>query len=418
MKPKLQTALTFINEHRWFMLFIVAGFLLNLFLLLHHKNERTDFITCSSYDKGPLGTYGLYRDLEDRGVPVQRIKLPVFREIDSTSDRRKTLVILSPLFSPKVWEWKVILDWVAKGNRLITSGILGPKRSGWIRTFNKMTHMSRVPSAPSYVLLPIDTVFPYDDTLGTLSPGSFIKFFGKAYTSKDTMPLTYFTSFGPDVLPFITHANKPTAVKKAVGLGEWIAFTSLNPFNNNLLMNDTSWYRFATRLFTGDNIYSGRAILFDEFHNGYKATKSLWQLLTYYEFNSGIIYLSAIILLYLFVTGIRIVPPVSARGFLHMDALPGMLALTGLLIKFGAWTNLLKREATKIRSELSQKSLRPSDSFIEHYLHKHSLPQGISSPEELRKVFTKIDTSTTITDKTEAIRLFNIFMFMRKELRS
>jgi hypothetical protein len=417
MTARIKHILSFINEHRWFMLFVTSGFLLNLFLLLQNKNERTEFLTCSTYDKGPLGTYGLFRDLEDRGVPVRRTRLPLFREIDSTGDRRKTLLILSPQFTPRIWEWKLVFDWVAKGNRLITSGVFGPKRSGWVPNLDTVLKVSRVPSAPSYVLLPIDTVFPYDDTLDPLSPERLMSFLGKVYKYEDTVSVRHFTSFGPDVLPFLSHAGKPTAVKKAVGRGEWIAFTSTNPFGNSVL-RDSSWYRFAVRLFTGDGRYSGKALLFDEFHNGYKATRSLWQLLGYYEFNSGIIYLSAIILLYLFLTGIRIVSPAPGRGFMHMDALPGMMALAGLLIKFGAWTSLLKREAAKIGSEPALKSTGPAVSFLQSYLNKKGLPPGVKTPEELSDVFSKIETSAAISDRMEAVRIFNILMFMRKELRS
>jgi len=398
------------------MLFVIAGLLMNLYLLLQHNNEKTDFITCSSYDKGPLGTYGLFRDLEDRGVPVRRIKLPLYREIDSAGDHRKTLVILSPLFNPNPWEWDMILKWVAQGNRLITAGVLGPKRSGWIPDFTTSLKTSLEHSAPSYLLLPIDTVFPYDDTLPPRSPVHLAQLFGKTYTTGDTLTLRHFTTFGPDVLPFMTHGNKPVAIKKAVGRGEWLAFTPTNPFSNSAL-RDTIWYRFATRLFTGDGIYSVQPILFDEFHNGYKATRSFWQLLTYYEFNFGIIYLSAFILLYLFLTGIRIIPPVPERRFLHMNALPGLIAMTGLLIRFGAWTKLLKRECAIVHSELTRKSTHPSEHFTLHYVNKHRLPPSVHSPEELAKVFSTIETTAAVTDKSETVRLFNILMFMRKEMR-
>lgn len=420
IKKYLERIITFVKSHKRFTLFITVSFLLNLFLLLQRKNEKTEFITCSTYDKGMLGTYGLYRDLEDRGVPVKRIKLPIFKEIDPENDRRKTLVILSPRFRPHIWEWSIIMDWVANGNRLITSGMLGPKKRGWIPEYNFYTATSNVPAAESYVILPVDTVFPYDDTLAKLSQIQLSPIFGQIYKAVDSVQIKHFKHFSPDVLPFITHYNKPTAVKKAVGHGEWIAFTEINPFSNSVL-REPSWYRFATRLFTGDDWFGGKSILFDEFHNGYRATKSFWQLLTYYQFNTGIIYLCILVLLYLFLTGIRIIPPVPERIHVHRDAIPGMRALAGLLITFGAWKGLLRREAAIIRSDLLKRDTKEPvemEELLDRYLSRRKMPREVKSKEELAAIFKKVESGISFKDKNETLKIFNIFMFMRKEMRA
>ncbi len=420
VREYVKRSLLFVKNHKRFTLFITVSFLLNLFLLLHRKNEKTEFITCSTYDKGMLGTYGLYKDLEDRGVPVKRIKLPVFKEIDPDKDKNKTLVIISPRFNPHIWEWQIIMDWVANGNRLITAGIMGPNKNRWIPEYNFSTRVLNVSAAESFVILPIDTVFPYDDTLAQLNQIQRFPLFGQLYKAVDSVRIKYFTKFGPDVLPLITHYNKPTAIKKVVGEGEWILFTEMNPFSNSVL-RVPSWYRFATRFFTGDKSYEGRHILFDEFHNGYKATKSLWQLLTYYQFNTGIIYLCILVLLYLFLTGVRIIPPMNERIHFHRDAIPGMRALAGLLYKFGAWNGLLKREAAIIYSDLcgkSSKEIIEPEQVVVRYLTRRKLPPGIKTREELTALFKKVKSSNEKIDKNELIKIFNIFMFMRKETRS
>lgn len=414
----LRRIFTFVKDHKNFTLFIVFSLLLNMFLLLHRKNEKTEYITCSTFDKGVLGTYGLYRDLEERSVPVRRIKLPVFKEINREHDRGKTLVIISPLFTPQQWEWNNILDWVADGNRLITTGVLGPKTNGWLPNFTASVSTSNVAEAETSVLLPVDTAFPYSEPLPKLSPIQRMAVFGKLYKDRDSVRIKHFLRFSPDEVPFLAHANKPTAVKKVVGNGEWIAFTDINPFSNSVL-RDPAWYRFATRFFTGDDAFEGKPIMFDEFHNGYRATKDLWQLLTYYRFDSGIVYLSVLVLLYLFLTGIRIIPPVGEREHLHRDAIPGIQALANLLLRYGAWKGLLKREAAAIYAAIAGREVRDRPDYgymVERYSAKRPLPPGVDSKERLSDIFATVENRADDLDKTAAIKIFNLFMFMRKEL--
>ena len=420
IKKVIIDTFTFVKSHKRFTLFITAAFLLNLFLLLHKKDEKTEFISCSTYDKGVLGTYGLYKDLEDRGVPVKRIKLPIFKEINAESDIGKTLVIISPLFKPNIWEWDMIMDWVAEGNRLITTGFFGPKKARWLPQFDYTLGTSQVPVAESKVLLPVDTVFPYNEPLSKLTLIQKVPIFGQYYRSGDSVRIRHFKKFSPDALPFLSHDNKPTAIKKVIGKGEWIVFTETNPFSNSVL-REPSWYRFATRLFTGDAEYENRTIMFDELHNGYKATKSLWQLLMYYKFDNGIIYLCALILFYLFLTGIRIIPPLPERSRLHRDAIPGMRALSALLLKYGAWTGLLKREADYIRFEVlgtRKHAEGDQEQIAQRYLSKKALPAGIASKDELVTLFQKVENSDKKPDKKESVKIFNTFMHMRKEVRS
>lgn len=418
LKNILSEFILFVKEHKLFTLFMVSAFLLNLFLLLHKKNEKTEYITCSTYDKGIAGTYGLYRDLEDRGVHVKRLKLPIFKEFDKKDMKNNTLVILSPTFSPGEWEWQLIMDWVAKGNRLITSGFIGPKKMGifpGLRAESKTTNMA---ISESRILLPVDERFPYDESLAGLSRIEKAPLLGQLYKENDSALISYFDSFGPDVLPFMSYGNKVTALKRVIGEGEWVIFAERNPFSNSILRHP-SWYWFATRFFTGDPQYEGKMIYFDEFHNGFRATKSLWQIISYYKFDSGFIYICILILLFLFLTGIRIVTPEAERVHINRNAILGMKAISQLLYKYDAYKGLIDRELHIIKKSLFKGAFDKTieaDQFVVRYLMKRKLPDTVSSREELITLINNIENEFKSFSKEELLKIFNTLMLMRKEL--
>lgn len=418
IKQMFLRMITFTKTHRWFTLFIIVAFLLNLYLILHKDLKTQNLITCSTYDRGPLGTYGLYKTLEEQGVSVKRAELPVFKVLDRKSDSCKTLVILSPLFKPQPWEWDLMIEWVSRGNRLITSGLYGIDNANLFSYTKSPFATSSIPVSPTFVTLPVDSVFPYNDTLAIRSELDKFLFPNKLFKSTDTISIRHFTNFGPDALPLLVYNNKVTAQKKNIGHGEWIVFTDINPFSNSAL-REASWFTFAIRLLTGDGRFDGKPLIFDEFHNGYRASKGLWQLLTYYKMDEGIIYLSILLLLYLFITGIRIISPASIRLHVHRDPIPGLRALSGLLMKFGAWKGLLKKEAALIRLDFSRKNSGNNDidQFTDYYCARKKLPQGISCKEDLARLFTRVENGTGDISKDESIRIFNTYIFMRKEMR-
>jgi len=415
----MKNLFTFVTTHRWFTLFLIASFALNLYLTLHRDNTSEEFITCSSFDRGPLGTFGLFKSLEDAGVSVRRIELPVFRVLDNKTEKRKTLVILSPLYKPQPWEWTILMDWVAQGNRLVTAGLYGISQNGWFATAGSGITSSYVNGGPTTVLLPVDSLAGFPDTLPAVPQLNKFISGGTVYRTEGRMPIMHFTRFSPDALPFLAQGNKVTAIKKLIGRGEWVLFTDVNPFSN-FTLRDSTWFTFATRFFCGDGRYSGNPILFDEFHNGYKATKSLWQLLTYFQFDTGLIYLGILVLLYLFITGIRITSPGEPRTELHRDPIPGLRALSGLFMRYGAWRGMLQKEAAHIRSELSRHHRRDADIdwLVDRYASRRKLPPGIDTKENLVRLFERIEQRADTLHKDESIALFNIFMFMRKEMKS
>lgn len=414
----LRRMIIFTKAHKWFTLFIIASFLLNLYLVLHKSTKTQTMISCSTYDRSPLGSYGLYKTLEEQGVPVKRAELPVFKVLNRNIDSCKTLIILSPVFKPQPWEWDQMVEWVSRGNRLITSGIFETGNIRWLSYSSSSLAISSIPVSPTFVTLPVDSVFPYNDTLAVRSELDRFLFSNKLFKCSDTVFIRHFTRFGPDALPLLVYNNKVTAQKKNIGKGEWIAFTDINPFSNSAL-REATWFTFAIRLLTGDGRYDGKPLIFDEFHNGYRASKGLWQLLIYYKMDQGIIYLSILLLLYLLITGIRIIPPVSIRHHIHRDPIPGLRALSGLLMKFGAWKGLLKKEAALIRFDLIRKNSGNDDidQFIDYYCTRQKLPQGISCKEDLARLFTRVENEADDIGKNEAIRIFNTFLFMRKEMR-
>jgi len=311
------------------------------------------------------------------------------------------------------------MDWVAQGNRLVTAGLFGTSRNGWLSAGGSAVTSSYINSGPTSVLLPVDSRVPYPDTLPAVPTLDKFRIGGMLYRTDGRLQLRHFTRFSPDALPFLAQGGKVTAVKKLVGRGEWILFTDVNPFSNYTL-RDSTWFTFATRLFSGDGQYSGRAVLFDEFHNGYKATKSLWQLLSYFQFDTGLIYICILVLLYLFITGIRITAPGEPRTEFHRDPIPGLQALSGLFIRYGAWKEILQKEAAHILGELARHHHQGTGTayLVERYASRRKLPPGIATTEELAGIFDRIAHHADTIRKNESIALFNLFMFMRKEMKS
>ena len=416
MKEHIKKLVLFVNNHRLFTLFFCGCIVLNVWLLLNQKYEKTEFISCSSYDKGPLGTFAFFEDLKEGGASVRRLKLSPFRELSEKTDRGKTLIMLSPLIHPSAWEWDMITSWVAKGNRLITSGFFGP-RLAWFHKERIAVTYAREKIHPVEVLLPVDSVFPYPRKL---SPHSLIgaSFFQlRKYTSSDSMLIRYFHFFTPDMLPLLSAGNRPVAVKKAVGRGEWTIFAWQNPFGNTLL-RDSTWYEFAVRLLFGNKEYKGE-LFFDEYHNGYRATKSLWELLGYYRFTEGIIFLSGLILLYLFFTGIRILPPLPLYKRPEKNVIPGLRAMSMLLYRHKAWDSLLKRELRLIERELVGRGKAGTgkyDLLVTRYLQKGRMPKYVKSKDELISRFRAIDGDVSHLERKDILLLFNLLVFIRKEL--
>lgn len=419
IKDNLGIIFTFVKEHKLFTLFVVSAFLLNLFLLIYRKNDKTEYITCSTYDKGIAGTYGLFRDLEDRGVPVKRLKLPIFKEFGNKEESNRTLVILSPTFVPGQWEWEMIMEWVAEGNRLITSGFIGPKKMGFLSSINMESQNSRMSISQSNVLLPVDSIFPYDESLAALSSIEKAPITGMYYRDSDSALIQHFTNLGSNVLPFITYGNKVTALKKAVGKGEWVIFAERNPFSNSILRHP-SWYRFTTRLFTGDPKYEGKMIFFDEFHNGHRATKSLWQIVTYYKFDSGFIYISILILLYLFLTGIRIATPATILNPIRRDSIHGIKTFAQLLFKYRSFKSIANREINIIKETLFQSTHienRSTEEAVDLYLTQRVMPSTVKDKEELVALLKSVELEFEKLTDEDITKAFNTLMLMRKELK-
>jgi hypothetical protein len=376
-----------------------------------------EFITCSSYDKGPLGTYAFFQDLEKSGLQVRRLMLSPYSELKEEQDPGKTLIILSPRFIPSTWEWDRIISWTAAGNRLITSGFFGPQY-GWFQKKDYEIDVTLEPVGPVKVVLPVDSAFPYPGRLAPRSRMDFFPFLNRVFKSSDTVNLRYFESFSPNMLPLLVQGNKTIAVKRALGRGEWIMFTAINPFSNTML-EDSTWYRFATRLIGGDPKYRLNKVYFDEFHNGYRATRSLWELLRYYRFTDGIILISLLVLVFLFFLGIRILPPPPVYQRPEKDIIPGMQAMSRLLFRYKAWNDLLKRELHCIGSELA--GVKDGDRIdpgilVENYLKKNRLPEYVGSHEELVASLHDIERDAE-RDKKEILKNFNTLVFMRKEMK-
>jgi hypothetical protein len=413
-----KTVLALFKRHRTFALFMLACLILNIMLLLRQHRARDNFITCSAFDRGPLGTYGLFEDLKASGAPVYRMRLPPYRELNPKTDSGGTLVIISPIVKPSAWEWDWIMRWTAAGNRLITAGVYGPRSllPQLSRTVRLQTSWEK--PAPVRLSLPVDSVLRTGAMLPRQLPVEHLIFTSDPVTFPDSFALTSIKSFSPDMLPLLTWGKRTIAAKKAVGKGEWVIFTVANPFSNTWCA-DSAWYEFGARLLSTPAT-SGHPVYFDEYHNGYRATQSLWQLLSYYEFDGGIIYLSIAALLYLFFSGVRAATPLPRESVPEIDIIPGIRALSGLLFRRRAWSGLIRNECALVKKELARYHDAPgspsSESLAAAYCRRFALPPPVPDQAALMRFFESADSRETVFDATEALDALNILTFIRKEM--
>jgi hypothetical protein len=416
VKKALKALVTAVRRHRLFALFFIATLSLNIILVGRMTREATDFFSCSSYDRGPLGSYGIFTYLEEKKAPISRIKLPPFRVLDKAADTGKTLMIISPQYAPGPWEWSQIMEWVKSGNRLITAGVFIPSRfmeySGYTRP-----ESHDMPRSPVKVALPVDSVFPYGTEL-PLPPSlpELLVNYSKKKTDSSRVLVQTLSHLQPGMLPLLTCESEVLAAKLIVGRGEWVMFAYYNPFAN-VVLKKKQWFEFACRLINGDGRYAFGKIMFDEYHNGYRATKSFWQMLKYYEFDSAILLGSALILLYLFFTGIRVLPPLDRLPPPSRDVVPGLRSMANLFFRYRAFEGLVKRELTLLRRHLLGAEESPDARFlVQAYLGRAPLPKGFAGAEQLENLLRRADKEFPSLTRTEIITLFNTITTMRKEL--
>ncbi len=404
----------FVKDHKLFTLFFLCLTALNIFLILREK-PKVNSMSCSTYDKGPYGTYAFFQHLASNHVRADRMGNPSFVTLKSIDTPGKTLVILSPQFNLPVWEWEYIAKWVAQGNRLITSGVIGPKSSFFSDNQDLNLSLARERLGMVNVVLPVHPSCPQmlepDYQLG-------LHFFGiDKREPGDTILLQYIrsSSFTSDMVPFLTVNGKVIAAKRAVGKGEWIMFTQRNPFSNSLLKK-RDWHRFAVNVIAGDVRFGNGEILFDEYHNGFKATESLWGLLKFYQLDKGLLFLGCIGLLYLFSCGIRVAPPRSSGYRYVKDVLPGLRAMGNLICRHKAFYGLLQREYEYMKSHFPAKNIKMDvNGFSQAYLRKGRLPEDMQQGE-FEQLIGLIESGSQISPQN-TIRILNLFIHMRKELK-
>ena len=416
MKKKLAALASAARRHKLFSLFFIATISINIVILSRMTREATDFISCSSYDRGPLGSYGMYTYLEEKKTAISRVKLPLFRALDKNKDAGKTLLIISPQFAPGPWEWSQILEWVQAGNRLITAGVSIP--SSRFSEYRRYTQINSryITRRPVKVALPVDSVFPYETGLPVLPtlPELLLRYQKEADTSGALMQTL--SDLQPAMLPLLTCDTAVLAAKLMVGRGEWIMFAHWNPFANAVL-RQKSWFTFACRLINGDGRFSAGKIMFDEYHNGYRATKSFWQMLKYYEFDSAILLGSALILLYLFFTGIRVLPPADRIQGPSRDVIPGLRSMANLFFRYSAFKGLAHRELTLLKRHLlGADEGADARAMARAYASRAALPPRFTNVEHLERFLGRAEKEFSGLSRKEIITVFNTITFMRKEL--
>jgi hypothetical protein len=269
---------------------------------------------------------------------------------------------------------------------------------------------------PVNVALPVDAVFPYENELPLL-PALPELLFGYARSADSSVSQVQALShLQPGMLPLLTCDTSVLAAKQIVGKGEWILFAHFNPFANGVLKKK-EWFEFSCRLVTGDGRYSSGKILFDEYHNGYRATKSFWQMLKYYEFDSAILLGSVLILLYLFFTGIRVLPPLDRTEPPSRDVLPGLRSMANLFFRYRAFEGLVRRELVLIKRHLfAGNENADARALAQAYLGRGRLPDGFSGADRLEQLLDRAEKRFSSLSRAEIITVFNTITFMRKEL--
>jgi hypothetical protein len=416
MKPKLKQIIGFLSEHRLFSMFFIIALIINGFLAGLSVTEKKTFISCSTFDAGPMGTYGFYHYIKNRNTNTNQVRLSYFRTLDPVKDRGKTLFVLSPLFQVGAWEWQRLLDWVAAGNRLITSGKFTVNRP--MDMLISKYSLRKTRGRRIWVSLPVDSEYPYKKTLRP--PPDPIHLLDKEWqkNTPDDILINTIPFLQPGTLPLLCMDTTVIAAKKKYGQGEWVMFACPNPFANRLLQ-DADWFEFACRLLFGDIKYQSNAFIFDEYHNGYQATKSLWQLLSYYEFTTGMIFLAVIMLLYLFFTGIRIIRPRAIREATSRDLMPGLRSMAGIFYRFKAFSGLIERERRTIARHLfgSKGEQMIAERIVDSYLKTHPLPGNLKSRRDLIQVLKSTNYKGHMRN-SDFVTIFNTLMHMRKELAS
>jgi hypothetical protein len=415
VKKSLNAFLSFVRRHKLFSFFFITTLSINIVLLTHITRQATDFLSYSSFDRGPLGSYGIYTYMEEKKIPISRMMLAPFRNLDPKKDSGKTLIIISPRYVPGPWEWKQILEWVNAGNRLITTGLFLPTR--FMEFSGNARPVSRVmTNKPVSVALPLDTLFPYKTTL-PFPPTLTEIFFNLGMRVDTSAKMTVALScLQPGMLPLLICDTSVLAAKQKVGKGEWILFAYAQAFSNAVL-KQKPWFEFACRLLTGDGSYAARNIFFDEYHNGYRATKSFWEMLKYYEFDTAILIGAALILLYLFFTGIRILPPVERSPAVSRDILPGLRSMANLFFRFQAFEALIRRELTLLKRHLlAADGTADARALVQAYVSRAPLPPPFTTTSDLEALLLRADKEFSTLVRSEITTVFNTITYMRKEL--
>ncbi len=410
---RISALITFIKEHRFFSLFFITLFTTNILIIIHGSPEVKS-LSSSTYDRGPYGTYAFFEHLRESWVEVKRAETPVFNYLKNDSSA-KTLLILSPVHTPQAWEWEQILEWVAQGNRLITSGITAPGGSFLSFTTNSPVRLGRIPVSEVDILLPVHRdsplKLPPDHQIGTPLFGDDKREPG------DTILVSYFNTFTEDMVPFLSMDQKVIGIKRSVGKGEWVLFTQPNPFSNTILTHQ-QWHQFAVTLLAGDSRFSNGEIIFNEYHNGYKASDNLWGLLRFYRFDHGIMFLCGVGLLFLVFTGIRISPPTVWGKRYAKDVLPGLKAMANLLCRHKAYGGLLRRELELIKGELTGKrgaDVSGNELYDLYIRRKGALPPHTDVSEFIHLIDSCIEEKNPAREST--LKTLNLFVHIRKDLQ-
>jgi len=407
----------FIKKNKLFTLFFLSAVVINFLLLSDKGIKGTKFYSSSTYDKGPLGSYGIFTYLKNEGFPVRKSEISPYIELSIEKDVGKTYILNSPLIGVGSIDWKKILEWVEQGNRLITIGMRLPR--GMFQNDILNIKINKIQPDSLQVRLPVANVFPKDWKLSPMPTRDDLLQHASPWLHYSDRYLLSITTGTGGQMPFITSGSTVLATKQLMGKGEWIQVANAQFFDNKLLM-DKSWFEFICTLLTFDSRYSEAEIIFDEYHNGFSATKDLWELLGYYHITTGIIFLSVITLLFLFFNGIRVLSPQPGLDIVDKDIIPGLKSMAAIFIKFYSFRSLILNELKIIEHFLfgySEKDIA-ADRFVVTLLKKGGYPEKITTENEYMNFIKKIrNIGNSHLTKKDITEIMNTIIQIRKEIK-
>ncbi len=221
--------------YRSFIIIFSALFILYVIAELNKPKPVDWTVTLSKNDKNPYGGYILYNQMKSLfpAVSMGSYFLPVYNQLNNSKETNTAYVILTPSFGPSKYDYKEMINYVAKGNHVIVSADKFSKPfldSLGVKTNTRFSMYDKDSAAINFVnpLLRSNKVF-------TFLSFTMDQYFSKLDTSKTTV-------LG------VNDKDQPNFVKIVLGKGTLLLHAAPVCFSNYFM------------LFANNATYTARAL--------------------------------------------------------------------------------------------------------------------------------------------------------------